>query len=532
MNDDAPANERTPGGEGNMTGQESRTTLSRRALLATPALLGFATAKPARAEPRPGGVLRVSGAANPSSLDPMTGRSGADHVFLFPLYDRLIDWDPATLEARPGLADSWSFTDPRTLVLDLHPGVRFHDGAPCDAAAVKANLERGMHDARSSVKPDLASIDTVEASGAGRVVLHLRQPDTSLPLSLSDRAGMMCSPAAVAAAGANSDRAPVGTGMWKFVQWDNNSQIVLTRNPDYWRKGLPLLDGIRFQMIPELNTGLRSVVGGQNDFVYQVPSQLIAAAKRDAGLVVSIGPSLACNMLYFNYGLAPMTELPVRQAINYALDRDAYGKLTTAGLGEAAGTILPSQHWAYDAQAAHAYPFDPAKAKQLLADAGHPNGVEIPAAAYSDQFSQQRMEIIMGMLGKAGIKLTLETGTVADLNAKLIEGHHIGFNMSDWSGRPDPSVTFASVFESDAFYNDAKVEGVPGIDAAIVATRQSSDVAVRKAAFATLERLERSGALFAPLAFAPQNVVHASKVGGYVPNLLGKPRFDTVFLAS
>jgi ABC-type transport system substrate-binding protein len=512
----------------------SSNPITRRTLLAAPAVLGLASVvvHGAHAEPKTGGVLRVSGAANPSSLDPMTGRSGADHVFLFPIFDRLIDWDPATLQARPGLAESWSFSDPTTLVLNLRQGLRFHDGTACDAAAVKVNLERGVHDQRSTVKVDLASIASVEAAGATKVVIHLQQPDTSLPLSLSDRAGMMFSPAALAAAGVESDRKPVGTGPWKFVRWDNNNQVVLTRNSDYWQKGRPYLDGIEFKIIPELNTGLRSVLGGQNDFVYQVPSQQMAAAGRDKSLVLNVGPSLSCNMLYFNYARDPMTVVAVRQAINYAIDRVAYTKLTTAGLGETAGTILPSRHWAYDAEAAGMYPYDPGKAKQLLSEAGHPNGVELASAAYSDQFSQQRMEILMAMLAKAGIRLSLQTGTIADLNYKLLTEHRFDFNLSDWTGRPDPSVTFASVFASNAYYNNGKVEGVPGIDAAIAATRLSADLALRKVAFAKLERLERSGALFVPLTFAPQNVVHVAKVQGYVPNLLGKPRFDTVYLQS
>jgi peptide/nickel transport system permease protein/peptide/nickel transport system substrate-binding protein len=510
----------------------SSNSMSRRTLLAAPAVIGLASiaATRADAQPKTGGVLRVSAAANPSSLDPLTGRSGADHVFLFPMFDRLIDWDPATLQARPGLAESWAFSDPTTLVLNLRQGVRFHDGTACDAAAVKANLDRGVHDQRSTVKVDLGSIASVEADGATKVVVHLQQPDTSLPLSLSDRAGMMSSPAAVASAGMESDRKPVGTGPWKFVRWDNNNQVVLARNPDYWQKGLPYLDGIEFKIIPELNTGLRSVIGGQNDFVYQVPSQQMAAAGREKSLVLDVGPSLSCNMLYFNYARETMAVVAVRQAINYAIDRAAYTKLTTAGLGEAAGTILPSRHWAYDAEAAGMYPYDPDKAKQLLTEAGHANGVELAAAAYSDQFSQQRMEILMAMLAKVGIRLTLETGTIADLNYKLLEQHRFDFNLSDWTGRPDPSVTFASVFASNAYYNNGKVEGIPGIDAGIVETRLSADLAVRKAAFAKLERLERSGALFAPLAFAPQNVVHLPKVQGYVRNLLGKPRFDTVYL--
>ena len=102
-------------------------------------------------------ALGISRAANPSSLDPTTGGSGSDHSFLCTMYDTLAEWEFETLKPKPGIAESWSFTDPKTLVLNIRSGVSFHDGTPLDAEAVKFNLDRSKSDARSNIKADLAA---------------------------------------------------------------------------------------------------------------------------------------------------------------------------------------------------------------------------------------------------------------------------------------------------------------------------------------------------------------------------------------
>ena len=116
----------------------------------------------AQGTPKRGGILRISAPANPSSLDPATGGAGSDHAFLFTMYDTLTEWDFETLKPKPGLAESWSFTDPTTFVLNIRSGVTFHDGTPLDAEAVKFNLERNKSDPKSNIKADLA------ANGIGR----------------------------------------------------------------------------------------------------------------------------------------------------------------------------------------------------------------------------------------------------------------------------------------------------------------------------------------------------------------------------
>ena len=129
------------------------------------AVAGVALGGDARAQgtPKRGGILRISAPTNPSSLDPATGGAGSDHAFLFTMYDTLTEWDFETLKPKPGLAESWSFSDPTTFVLNIRPGVTFHDGTPLDAEAVKFNLERNKTDPKSNIKADLATM----ASAAG-----------------------------------------------------------------------------------------------------------------------------------------------------------------------------------------------------------------------------------------------------------------------------------------------------------------------------------------------------------------------------
>ena len=161
----------------------------------------------AQGTPKRGGILRISAPANPSSLDPATGGAGSDHAFLFTMYDTLTEWDFETLKPKPGLAESWSFSDPTTLVLNIRSGVTFHDGTPLDAEAVKFNLERNKSDPKSNIKADLAAMESAAVTGPMQVTLKLSTPDAALPGILSDRAGMMVSPTAVKASAAAMSRA-------------------------------------------------------------------------------------------------------------------------------------------------------------------------------------------------------------------------------------------------------------------------------------------------------------------------------------
>ncbi|WP_426435294.1 ABC transporter substrate-binding protein [Bradyrhizobium genosp. P] len=488
----------------------------------------------AQGTPKKGGTLRISAPANPSSLDPATGGAGSDHAFLFTMYDTLTEWEFETLKPKPGLAESWKFTDPNTLVLNIRPSVTFHDGTPLDAEAVKFNLERNKSDPKSNIKADLASVAAVEVSGPLQVTLKLSTPDTALPGILSDRAGMMVSPSALKAAeGGTVTRKPVGAGAYSFVSWADGEKIVVKRNDKYWKPNRPYPDGIELSIIPELTTGARSVTAGQNDLIYQLPPRQKMIMDRVSSVKVVHGPTLYVFQIFLNWGKPPFDNLKVRQAFNFAIDRESFVKAALAGLAEPAYMNLPKAHWAYDAGVAKLYPYDPDKARKLLAEAGFKEGTQIDLVGYSDQDSVQRQEILIEQFRKAGMNVRFANAPIAEASAAFFGSEKRGSGiLAAWTGRPDPSLTYSLMFTKDAYYNGGRAPVPPELEAAIRESRASEDIDVRRKAFATVQRLVMENGFVAPLAFQFELVAMNKKVQGYRPNLLGKPKYDDVWLES
>jgi peptide/nickel transport system substrate-binding protein len=515
-----------------MTGMTRREAVA----LISGALASASLGGPAFAQgaPKKGGTLRISAPANPSSLDPATGGAGSDHAFLFTMYDTLVEWEFETLKPKPGLAESWKFTDPNTLVLNIRAGVTFHDGTPLDAEAVKFNLDRNKSDPKSNIKADLLSVASVEVTGPQQVTLKLNTPDTALPGILSDRAGMMVSPTALKAAdGGVVTRKPVGAGAYSFVSWADGEKIVVKRNEKYWKPNRPYPDGIEFSIIPELTTGARSVTAGQNDLIYQLPPRQKVIIERASSVKVVHGPTLYVFQIFLNWARPPFDNLKVRQALNFAIDRESFVKAALAGLAEPAYMNLPKAHWAYDAEVAKLYPYDPAKARKLLAEAGLKEGTQIEIGGYSDQDSVQREEILIEQFRKAGMNVRFVNAPIAEASAAFFGPEKKGSGLlAAWTGRPDPSLTYSLMFNKDAYYNGGRAPVPPELEAAIKESRASEDLDVRRKAFATVQRLVMENAFVVPLAFQFELVAMNKKVQGYRPNLLGKPKYDDVWLES
>ena len=488
----------------------------------------------AQGTPKRGGILRISAPANPSSLDPATGGAGSDHAFLFTMYDTLTEWDFETLKPKPGLAESWSFTDPNTFVLNIRSGVTFHDGTPLDAEAVKFNLERNKSDPKSNIKADLAAMASAAVTGPMQVTLKLNTPDAALPGILSDRAGMMVSPTAVKASSAgNVARTPVGAGAYAFVSWADGEKIVVKRNEKYWKANRPYPDGIEFSIIPELTTGARSVTAGQNDLIYQLQPRQKAIVERASNIKIVNGPTLYVFQIFLNWGKPPFDDVKVRQAFNFAIDRVAFVKAALAGLAEPAYMNLPKSHWAYDESVAKLYPHDPDKARKLLSEAGFKEGTVIEIGGYTDQDSVQRQEILIEQFRKAGMNIKFVNAPIAEASASFFGPEKRGSGLlAAWTGRPDPSLTYSLMFTRDAYYNGGRAPVPPELEAAIKESRASEDIELRRKAFSTVQRLVMENAFVAPLAFQFELVAMNKKVQGYRPNLLGKPKYDDVWLES
>jgi peptide/nickel transport system substrate-binding protein/glutathione transport system substrate-binding protein len=481
--------------------------------------------------PRRGGTLRLAMPYNPAAVDPMTGRNLPDFNVLYAVFDALIDFVPQTLELKPGLAKSWKFTDPKTLVLELVENVNFHDGTPFNADVVKFNLERYKTEPRSNVKADLATVGSVEVTGKAQVTIRLNRPNAGLPAILTNRVGLMVSPKSVHDKGGNIDRSPVGTGPFKFVSWQDNDSFVLVRNEAYWRPGLPYLDGINIKIINELNTAVRAVVAGEADIAINMQAPQKVIADRSPGVVGIAAPSLVLYGAFLNYSKPPLDDVRVRQALNYAINREEINKIAAAGLGQVSSAILPKEHWACDPATQNYYTYDPEKAKKLLAEAGHPNGLDIESYGWADQLAMQRQEIIVSQLAKVGIhvKLTALAPQQA-MQAYAIEKKG-NMMITPSSSFPDPSQAYEALFGRTALRNAGGIE-LPGFRELLDATMAAQDLPSRKAAFYKLQEFVNEQALQLVQYISPSVAVANKKVMNYQDSLVATPKFTEVWLAA
>jgi peptide/nickel transport system substrate-binding protein/glutathione transport system substrate-binding protein len=509
------------------------TRLDRRELIKAAVAGAGALALPSGAlaqdAPRKGGTLRLAMPYNPAALDPMTGRNLPDFNVLYAVFDALIDFVPQTLELKPGLAKSWAFKDPTTLVLELVDGVNFHDGTPFNAEAVKFNLERYKNDPRSNVKADISSVESVEVSGKSQVTLKLNRPNAGLPNILTNRIGLIVSPKSVQDKGGNIDRTPVGTGPFKFVSWQDNNSVSLVRNDAYWKAGLPYLDAIEIRIINELNTAVRAVVAGEADLAINLQAPQKAVADRSSNVVGRAAPSLVLFGAFLNYGRPPLDDVRVRQALNYAINRDEINKIAAVGLGQVSSAILPKEHWACDPATQNFYPYDPDKAKKLLAEAGHPNGLEIETIGWADQLAMQRQEIIISQLAKVGIRVKLTAlAPQQAVQAFMIEKKG-AMSISPSSAYPDPSQLYEALFGKAALRNASGIE-LPGFRELLDATMAAQDQGARKQAFVKLQRFVAEQAMQLVQYIAPAVSVANPKVMNYQDSLLAVPKLTELWL--
>ena len=354
--------------------------LSRRSLLmSTGATLAVATFGLPAAAQTPPGVLIVGQIAEPKSLDPHAVTAANDFRILANVYDGLVRFADGTLTPEPALAESWTVSDDGlTYTFTLRDGVMFHDGTPLDAEAVKFNFDRMLNEDHEYADTGpfplaffFSSIVSTEAPDARTVVFTLSEPFAPFISNLATPTGYIVSPAAVAEHGADFGRNPSGTGPFRFAEWRSNELVAVEKNADYW-DGAPDLDAIVFRPITDANTRTAEMLSGGLDLMVEVPPVALSEFENDGYQIVeAAGPHLW--FLILNCQSGPFADVRVRQAANYAVNKQALVDDVLEGTAAvAAGPTPPAFSWAYN-DALQPYPYDPDKARELLAEAGQPN---------------------------------------------------------------------------------------------------------------------------------------------------------------
>lgn len=501
---------------------------------ATTAAATSAAATTAAAGPvKTGGSLRIALENDVSKLDPMLSSAFVERHVFYNMYDSLVAIDDK-LNIIPSLALSWTQPDPKTYVFKLRPGVKFHDGTDFDAAAVKFNIERYLTGTGSLRKSEISSIDTVEVVDPLTVKFNLKAPFGPLLANLVDRAGMMLSPTAIKKLGDDLARNPVGagTGPFKFVEWKKDDHITLEKNPNYWRKDdsgnqLPYLDKVTYRILTDETARLTNLKTGDVEVANSVPSKDIPDLRNSTDVVYKDIPAVAFNGLEMNTTREPFNNKALRQAVSYAIDREAILKTVFFNVGVVSNGPIPPPSWAYDASF-KPYTRDLAKAKAKLTEAGKPDftfNLEITAG--SPQVLQES-QLIRDQLKEAGITVNIVQIDFSKQLDNLTKKEYTS-SLIGWSGRIDPDGNMFNHFKTGGSFNDAGYSN-PKVDELLDKARASSDQNERKTLY---QQAQQTILDDAPWAFINHGVAVeavAKKVQGFVllpDNLI---RFATVWM--
>jgi peptide/nickel transport system substrate-binding protein len=371
--------------------------------------------------PRTGGTLTYARQTATISLNPLQPVAGNGDVFADTLiYQGLIMPDPTghTDNLVGAVADRWSIGNGgKTYTFHIRPGIRFSNGQPVTPEDIKYSLDNFANpklDAYAILAAGYKSTTIVDAS---TVRVNLTQPTPGLLYNMSIVPAFIVPAKLAKAQGKSFWNHPIGTGPFKLTAWSRGSSMTFAKNPYYWQKGLPRLDKVVYQFVPDDNTRILNLQSHQVQEIDGVPFAQIKSLQSQQGIVIQKTAVPQWIQLWMNHKRAPFKDLRVRQAMEYALDRNAINQQIYAGLGEIPNSILP--HLKYDAPASKVapYPFDLNKAKQLMSKSAFPNGFQATLEYPSGSPTYDRLALVLqSEWAPLGIKLTLRTADQATIS--------------------------------------------------------------------------------------------------------------------
>jgi glutathione transport system substrate-binding protein len=461
-------------------------------LLATVAL-GAVLAAPGVAAAK---TLVVGVPDNMTGLDPTNVNDTQSQTALRTIYQGLFGFDH-DMKIVPLLAESYTANAEATeFTIKLRKGIKFHDGTDFDAAAVKFNIERLANpDNKLSRRSLVSMVDHVDVVDPSTVKIMLKTPFGAMIPSLAHPGAMILSPAAVEKYGKDIGRNPVGTGPFKFKRWGADV-LEVERFDGYWKKGWPKVDGITFRSVPENGARFAMMQAGEVQYALPFPPELVGVAEKNPNLTIVKEPSIVEWYVAINTLKKPFSDVRVRQALNYAVDKDAYCKIVYSGFCTPADSVIPPKLAFYQKQ--EAFAFDIAKAKKLLAEAGYPNGFEAEMNAGNNTTSIRALQFLQQQFAQIGVKLTvtpLESGvmqqkiwTVQKPEDATVQLYYGGWSSStgdaDWGLRPLLyGKSFPPAMFNVAYYKNDKV------DAAIEGALGTADPAKRAAFYAEAQKI-------------------------------------------
>lgn len=466
--------------------------------------------------------LKISMYADITGLDPHDTSDNVSYSVQSGIFERLFQFD-SNMKLHPQLATGYTSNDDATeFTITLREGVKFQDGTPFNSESVKANLSR-LGDQTKGLKRNslYKMIDSVDIINNHTVKVKLNQSFGAFINTLAHPSAVMWSPKVLKAYPKEAELRlhPVGTGPFIFEEWNPGKDVKLVKNESYWQAGWPKVDSVTFFPAPEDSTRVASLKSGQVDAVYPLPADLVNTVREDQNLSIQRDPSIYLMYMAINTQHKELSDVRVRQALNYALDRNLWLKVNAASMGVPAHSAMAPNVQFYKKQSSPDYSYNPEMAKKLLKEAGYENGLELKLWTSNSTPRVRTAQFVKQQLAQVGIKVTVVPMDSGTRNAKLwsiqdpkkaeFDLYYGGWSPStgdaDWALRP----LFASESWTPTSYNVSYYSN-DGVDKAIMGGLKTANLMQRANSYAKAQELIWKEA---PVVFmgTPDNLVGKKK---------------------
>jgi peptide/nickel transport system substrate-binding protein len=427
-------------------------------------------------------TLVISIAADPTGFDPEAVENNTSGFVMATVFDSLVSYKPGTTEVAPGLAKSWDISpDGLTYTFHLRTGVKFQDGSAFNAHEYIQTLDRQLKKDDPNYIYNTGPVEGYEDFTFGSVASYSALDDNTVQFKLKEPSAAFLNSLAMVWNGVVSYQAaakygkdfrnhPVGTGPYIFREWKSRDQIVLDANPNYW-KGKPKIDHLVFKEYPDAQAALLALQRGETQIMGDVATQVVPALRADKNIVVLTQPGLTVNGMAMPNDTPPFNDKRVRQALNYAVDKEAINKALYAGLAVTMTSPLPEAQWGFD-KSLKGYPYDPKKARELLAEAGVKPGLKVELLSYNtprgyNPAGADLAVALQGYLKKVGIEADVRKLDMGAFLATTRSGNYHGLFLSGWSGdNGDPDNFVGELWGSYGMpVNDTSHYKDPAVDA-------------------------------------------------------------------
>ena len=466
--------------------------------------------------------------ADVTSLDPHQGKETPAVQVNTQIFDTLVTVDPETNEVVPQIAESWEQTDDQTYVFKIREGIKFHDGSDLTAEDVKFSLDRARNSAAVSYIVNFIEEVTVDDDHTVTVKTTAPYAPTLRNLAIPFAAIV---PKAVVEADENAFiQNPVGSGPYKFVEWNHGDHVTLKSFDDYYA-GKPETENLIMKVIPETSQRTIALETGEVDLAYDLAVNDIPKVNSDDKLTVYEIPSLTCWYVSMNMNKKPFDNPKVREAMSMAIDRQTIIDTINAGSGQTADAIIAPAVFGYYSTGVKEY--NPTKAKELLAEAGYPNGFSTTLWVNDNQSRIEMCQAMQAMLLEVGVQCNLEVLEFGSFISRTTAGDHdlAYFGWTTSSGDADYSYYSLEHSTQQGAAGNRSFLADPDVDKLIEEARSNTNEEERKELYKELAiKLDEINNNI-PVYYSSINVGANKKVEGFVMDANGYHSLEKVKVA-